>query len=114
MYSCYTSINIYTYTAFYVLVFIGDYKHIFQTNLSYISFDNLNSNTEYVARFRTLINGTSNHTTDTPVQMTIDKTRTPDPVRMVQISNFNMTENTGLKALLTWEPSMGMCDINIV
>lgn len=88
--------------------------YLYQTNLSYISFKNLNPNTEYVARFRTLINGTTNHTTDTPLQTTLDSKRIPDPVKSLQISSFDTTKNPDLQTLLTWEPSIGMCDIKIL
>lgn len=87
---------------------------IFQTNLSYIDFNNLNSSTEYVARFWTLIDDTLNHVTDTPVQVTIEKPRDLDPVKNIRISHFDKSENPNIKAILAWEPSIGMCDIIIL
>lgn len=92
-----------------------------QMNSSYISVDDLKPDTNYMARFWTLINNTANYITDTSINRTLDlKTlnssldlldldfNVQDTVYAIQISNFDVSDGSQLKASLTWMPSKGI------
>lgn len=82
-------------------------------NASYIRFENLKPDTEYAARFRTLINGTAISLKDIILINKTLNTREPYPVDEIQVS-FPETKNSSFEAKLTWKPSNGMHENNII
>lgn len=70
-----------------------------------------------MARFWTLINGTVNHVTDTPVNKTLNLEpedwsstvdhENQDTVHSIQISDFDASYGSTLSTSLSWKPSKG-------
>ncbi|XP_026819094.1 tyrosine-protein kinase receptor torso-like [Rhopalosiphum maidis] len=89
--------------------------HFIEVNSSYIRLNNLKPNTEYAARFRKLVNGTTYHIIDMPICKTLDKKQTLGLVHTINISNFTVAANSALNTSLTWTPSNDMnCRYKIV
>ncbi|XP_025198003.1 uncharacterized protein LOC112596502, partial [Melanaphis sacchari] len=85
-----------------------DMHLILEMNSSYIRLNNLKPNTEYAARFRKLVNGTTYHIMDTPIYKTLDDGKILGSVHTIKISNFTVAINSTINMTLAWTPSNDM------